>query len=443
MSVSHSIPSSDRRWLKVLVAGAALVTVTFGIRQVFGLFVVPISTELGGGVQTIALAIAVQNLIWGFSSPVFGAMADRIGAWKVAILGAAIYTAGLLSTAYIVSPGGVFLGQALIGLGLGSAGISIALGAVGRVVPPGRRSIAFGLVTSFGSFGQFALLPVTQMMIGTYGWQQALVVLSFLMAAMTAMALGMRSDQQAKTAEVARELSTGEALRVAVRSRDYLLLTAGFFVCGLQLVFITTHLPVFLFDNGVDAEIASWSLALVGLFNIVGAFVCGWLGSNCQTQDAGDGLSSSRRHHVRLLPAAGDTGIGADLRSDDGASLAWHHPADKRLIVTFFGPKHLSMLYGIAFTSHQIGSFVGSWLGGVVYDMTASYTIMWWLNVGAALFAFGVNWIIREAPVDTPRPSRQPPDGSHLTCETIQACSPSQRSASRAAMQPMPAAVTA
>ena len=148
MSVSHSIPSSDRRWLKVLVAGAALVTVTFGIRQVFGLFVVPISTELGGGVQTIALAIAVQNLIWGFSSPLFGAMADRIGAWKVAILGAAIYTAGLLSTAYIVSPGGVFLGQALIGLGLGSAGISIAIGAVGRVVPPGRRSIAFGLVTS-------------------------------------------------------------------------------------------------------------------------------------------------------------------------------------------------------------------------------------------------------------------------------------------------------
>ena len=224
MSVSHSIPSSDRRWLKVLVAGAALVTVTFGIRQVFGLFVVPISTELGGGVQTIALAIAVQNLIWGFSSPLFGAMADRIGAWKVAILGAAIYTAGLLSTAYIVSPGGVFLGQALIGLGLGSAGISIAIGAVGRVVPPGRRSIAFGLVTSFGSFGQFALLPVTQMMIGTYGWQQALVILSFLMAAMTAMALGMRTDQQAKTAGVARELSTGEALRVAVLEDNALIL---------------------------------------------------------------------------------------------------------------------------------------------------------------------------------------------------------------------------
>ncbi len=387
MSVSHSIPSSDRRWLKVLVAGAALVTVTFGIRQVFGLFVVPISTELGGGVQTIALAIAVQNLIWGFSSPLFGAMADRIGAWKVAILGAAIYTAGLLSTAYIVSPGGVFLGQALIGLGL--------------------RSIAFGLLTSFGSFGQFALLPVTQMMIGTYGWQQALVILSFLMAAMTAMALGMRTDQQAKTAEVARELSTGEALRVAVRSRDYLLLTAGFFVCGLQLVFITTHLPVFLFDNGVDAEIASWSLALVGLFNIVGAFVCGWLGSKLSKRKTLATVYLLRGVIMCaffLLPVTPASALifGAMM------GLLWLGtiPLTSGLIVTFFGPKHLSMLYGIAFTSHQIGSFVGSWLGGVVYDMTASYTIMWWLNVGAALFAFGVNWIIREAPVDTP--SAQP-----------------------------------
>ena len=407
MTVSHPIPSSDRRWLKVLVAGAALVTVTFGIRQVFGLFVVPISTDLGGGVQTIALAIAVQNLIWGFSSPLFGAMADRIGAWKVAILGATIYTAGLLSTAYIVSPGGVFLGQALIGLGLGSAGISIAIGAVGRVVPPGRRSIAFGLVTSFGSFGQFALLPVTQMMIGTYGWQQALVILSFLMAAMTAMALGMRTDQQAKTAEVARELSTGEALRVAVRSRDYLLLTAGFFVCGLQLVFITTHLPVFLFDNGVNAEIASWSLALVGLFNIVGAFVCGWLGSKLSKRKTLATVYLLRGIIMCaffLLPVTPASALifGAMM------GLLWLGtiPLTSGLIVTFFGPKHLSMLYGIAFTSHQIGSFVGSWLGGVVYDMTASYTIMWWLNVGAALFAFGVNWIIREAPVDTP--SAQP-----------------------------------
>ena len=403
-SPSSTLPASGP-WLRVLIVGAALVTVTFGIRQVFGLFVVPMSMTLDTGVQMIALAIAVQNLIWGFSSPFFGALADRIGAWKVAMIGAAIYTCGLLSSALIVSPGGVFLGQALIGLGLGSAGISIAIGAVGRVVPPERRSIAFGLVTSFGSFGQFALLPVTQMLIGDHGWQMALLILSFLTAAMMAMALGMRTAPQARTADVA-ELSTAEALRVAVRSRDYILLTAGFFVCGLQLVFITTHLPVFLFDNGVDASIASWALALIGLFNIVGAFVCGWLG----------GKLSKRKTLATVYLLRGVIMCGFFLLPVTPVSalvfgammgLLWLGtiPLTSGLIVTFFGPKHLSMLYGIAFASHQVGSFVGSWLGGIVYDMTASYSIMWWLNVGAALFAFTVNWIIREAPV---APTAQP-----------------------------------
>ena len=403
-SPSSTLPASVP-WLRVLIVGAALVTVTFGIRQVFGLFVVPMSMALDTGVQMIALAIAVQNLIWGFSSPFFGALADRIGAWKVAMIGAAIYTCGLLSSALIVSPGGVFLGQALIGLGLGSAGISIAIGAVGRVVPPERRSIAFGLVTSFGSFGQFALLPVTQMLIGDHGWQMALLILSFLTAAMMAMALGMRTAPQARTADVA-ELSTAEALRVAVRSRDYILLTAGFFVCGLQLVFITTHLPVFLFDNGVDASIASWALALIGLFNIVGAFVCGWLG----------GKLSKRKTLATVYLLRGIIMCGFFLLPVTPVSalvfgammgLLWLGtiPLTSGLIVTFFGPKHLSMLYGIAFASHQVGSFVGSWLGGIVYDMTASYSIMWWLNVGAALFAFTVNWIIREAPV---APTAQP-----------------------------------
>ena len=399
MSLSSSTQPTSAPWLRVLIVGAALVTVTFGIRQVFGLFVVPMSVALDTGVQMIALAIAVQNLIWGFSSPFFGALADRIGAWKVAMIGAAIYTCGLLSSALIVSPGGVFLGQALIGLGLGSAGISIAIGAVGRVVPPERRSIAFGLVTSFGSFGQFALLPVTQMLIGDHGWQMALLILSFLTAAMMAMALGMRTAPQARTADVA-ELSTAEALRVAVRSRDYILLTAGFFVCGLQLVFITTHLPVFLFDNGVDASIASWSLALIGLFNIVGAFVCGWLGgklSKRKTLATVYLLRGVIMCSFFLLPVTPVSALvfGASM------GLLWLGtiPLTSGLIVTFFGPKHLSMLYGIAFASHQVGSFVGSWLGGLVYDMTASYSIMWWLNVAAALFAFTVNWIIREEPV--------------------------------------------
>ena len=219
MTTSSAPSSMPPRWLGVLMASSVIVTITFGIRQVFGLFVVPMSDALGSGVQMVALAIAIQNLVWGFTSPLFGAL-DRFGAWKVAILGLCIYAGGLLSSALIVSPAGLYLGQILIGMGLGSAGISIALGAVGRVVPAEKRSLAFGLVTSFGSFGQFALLPVTQMMMGEYGWQMTLVLLSFLTGSMIAMALGMRTSSGAKTAEIA-EQTTGEALRMAVRSRDY------------------------------------------------------------------------------------------------------------------------------------------------------------------------------------------------------------------------------
>ena len=392
-------------WLRVLIASAALVTVTFGIRQVFGLFVLPLSDALGSGVQLVALAIAIQNLVWGFSSPLFGALADRIGAWKVAILGAAIYTAGLLASAYIVTPSGLFLGQALIGLGLGSAGISIAIGAVGRVVPPGRRSLAFGLVTSFGSFGQFALLPITQMLFSDHGWQMALLLLSFLTAAAMAVALGLRGAPAARTAEVA-ELTTAEALRVAAGSRDYLLLTAGFFVCGLQLVFITTHLPVFLGDRSVPPHIASWALALIGLFNIIGAFVCGWLGGHVSQRKALATVYLLRgiiMCSFFMLPVSPTSALvfGAAM------GLLWLGtiPLTSGLIVVFFGPKHLSMLYGIVFASHQVGSFVGSWLGGVLYDITGNYDFMWWLNVAAALFAFAVNWMIREQPVTGAQPA--------------------------------------
>ena len=391
-------------WLRVLIASAALVTVTFGIRQVFGLFVLPMSDALGSGVQLVALAIAIQNLVWGFSSPLFGALADRIGAWKVAMLGAAIYTVGLLASAFIVTPSGLFLGQALIGLGLGSAGISIAIGAVGRVVPPERRSLAFGLVTSFGSFGQFALLPVTQILISDHGWQMALLLLSFLTAAAMAVALGLRGAPAVRTAEIA-ELTTAEALRVAAGSRDYLLLTAGFFVCGLQLVFITTHLPVFLGDRGLPPHIASWALALVGLLNIVGAFVCGWLGGHVSKRKALATVYLLRdiiMCSFFMLPVTPTSALifGAAM------GLLWLGtiPLTSGLIVVFFGPKHLSMLYGIVFASHQVGSFVGSWLGGVLYDITGNYDFMWWLNVAAALFAFGVNWMIREQPVASPQP---------------------------------------
>ena len=402
MSTATPAASPQYRWVLIMLSGAALVSITLGIRQVFGLFLIPISTELNSGVQIFALAIAVQNLVWGASSPLFGAVADKYGAWRVAAFGLLVFAAGLLSMAMVVNEAGIFLGQILIGIGIGSAGISIAVGAVARAAPPAKRSLAMGLVTSFGSFGQFALVPVTQIFMTEHGWQFALVMLSALSASMIAVSLGLRTPAGRASPPVeGAVLTTGAALRQATSSRDYILLTVGFFVCGLQLVFITTHLPTYLRDAGLSAEIAGWSLSLIGLFNIVGAFICGWLGGVMSKKKA---LASVYLLRGLVIVAFITVPASPFIALFFGAAmgLLWLGtiPLTSGLIVTFFGPRHLSMLYGLVFFSHQIGSFVGAWLGGLWSDMFGNYEAMWWLNAAAGLFAFIVNWAIREPQPD-------------------------------------------
>lgn len=402
MSTATPVASPQYRWGLIMLSGAALVSITLGIRQVFGLFLIPISIELNSGVQIFSLAIAIQNLVWGASSPVFGAVADKYGAWRVAAFGLLVFAAGLLSMALVVNEAGIFLGQILIGIGIGSAGISIAVGAVARAAPPAKRSLAMGLVTSFGSFGQFALVPVTQIFMTEHGWQFALVMLSALSASMIAVTLGLRSPAGRASPPVeGTVLTTGAALRRATSSRDYILLTVGFFVCGLQLVFITTHLPTYLRDAGLSAEIAGWSLSLIGLFNIVGAFICGWLGGVMSKKKA---LASVYLLRGLVIVAFITVPPNPFMALFFGAAmgLLWLGtiPLTSGLIVTFFGPRHLSMLYGLVFFSHQIGSFVGAWLGGLWYDVFGNYEAMWWLNAAAGLFAFIVNWSIREPQPD-------------------------------------------
>jgi MFS family permease len=380
-----------------MLSAAALVSVTFGIRQIFGLFLVPISIEIGSGLQMFSLAIAVQNLVWGLSSPFFGALADKYGAWRVAAFGTLVYAVGLLCMAFMVNEAGLFLGQILIGMGLGSAGISIAVGAVARAAPPEKRSLAMGLVTSFGSFGQFALVPVAQILMTQNGWQFAIVILSAVVASMVAFSLGMRVPAgDARPLEGAVQTASS-ALREATSSRDYILLTLGFFVCGLQLVFITTHLPTYLRDSGLGGDTASWSLALIGLFNIIGAFVCGWLGGIVSKKKT---LAIVYLLRGLIIVAFISLPPSPPLALIFGAAmgLLWLGtiPLTSGLIVTFFGPRHLSMLYGLVFLSHQLGSFVGAWLGGIWYDWYGNYEAMWWLNAGAGLFAFAINWAIRE-----------------------------------------------
>ena len=392
------IPSSLRqRWLVIMLAGATLVSATLGIRQVFGLFLQPISMELGAGFQLFSLAIAIQNLVWGLSSPVFGAAADRYGPWRVATMGALLYGGGLFLMASFVTDAGIFIGQILIGLGLGSAGISIAIGAVARAAPPEKRSLAMGLVTSFGSFGQFALVPMTQILMVQGGWQFALLMLSVIMASMVAVAMGLRTPAGSARPIEGPILTIGATLQQAVSSRDYILLTVGFFVCGLQLVFITTHLPTYLHDAGLSPDISSWALALIGLFNIIGAFVCGWLGGVVSKKKSLATVYLLRGITIAAFILIPPTPVTA-LLFGACMGLLWLGtiPLTSGLIVVFFGPRYLSMLYGLVFLSHQIGSFVGAWLGGIWYDWFGNYEAMWWLNAAAGLFAFAVNWAIRE-----------------------------------------------
>ena len=390
-----------QRWIVIMLAGSALVSATLGIRQVFGLFLQPISIELGTGFQLFSLAIAVQNLVWGLSSPLFGAAADRHGPWRVAAIGALLYGGGLFLMASYVTEAGIFIGQILIGLGLGSAGISVAIGAVARAAPPEKRSLAMGLVTSFGSFGQFALVPLTQILMVNGGWQFALLMLSVIMASMVAVAMGLRSPANRVSPVEGPDLTIGAALQQAVSSRDYILLTVGFFVCGLQLVFITTHLPTYLHDSGLSPNVSSWALALIGLFNIVGAFVCGWLGGVVSKKKSLATVYLLRGITIAAFILIPPTPVTA-LLFGACMGLLWLGtiPLTSGLIVVFFGPRYLSMLYGLVFLSHQIGSFVGAWLGGIWYDWFGNYEAMWWLNAAAGLFAFIVNWAIRE-----PRPA--------------------------------------
>lgn len=392
---------SQRPWTVLLMAAAFLVVITLGIRQSFGLFLLPITEALGTGREVFSLGLAFQNLLWGISSPFAGALADKYGAGRIAAIGTIFYAGGLAVMAGFVTPGGMMMGHLMIGIGLGSAGVSIALGAVARAVAPEKRSLALGMVTSIGSFGQFAILPITQIFIDGYGWQVSLLLLSGLSASMLASCLLLARDEtvrDVRTADIAK-ITMNSMLKTALSSTDYLLLTVGFFVCGIQVVFIATHLPTYLQDAGISPDIASWALGLVGLFNIIGSLLAGWLGSFISKKKLLAWLYLMRSLTILGFLALPPSPISA-LLFGAAMGLLWLGtiPLTSGLIMVFFGPAFLSMLYGIAFFSHQIGSFLGAWLGGWIYDNLESYDLMWWIIIGSGVFAFIINLMIDERP---------------------------------------------
>ena len=377
--------------------GAALIAITMGLRQSFGLLQLPYTENLALGREAFSLAIAMQNLMWGFASPFFGAFADRRGPVPAAIAGVFCYVAGLLCMAAATGGATVVLAQMLVGLGMAGAGFSVVLGAVGKAVRPEKRSLALAFVTAGGSLGQFALVPVARVFIDGFGATGGVVAMAGVAALMLMFAPGLKLPEGAPRAGA--EHKSGAVLGRALHSRDYVLLSLGFFVCGFQVVFVATHFPAYLQDMEVPNanNVAAWSLALVGLFNIFGTLACGWLGDRFPKKNVLTVFYLMRSVVMILFLALPLTGFSA-LVFGALIGLFWLGtvPLTSGLIAVFFGPRHMSMLYGVTFLSHQAGSFLGAWSGGAVFDATGSYDAVWTCSILLGVFAAAMHWPIRE-----------------------------------------------
>jgi MFS family permease len=391
-------------WL-IIAAGCLIALITFGPRSVMGFFQLPMLADTGWDRTTFALAMAIQNLFWGAGQPIFGAIADKFGTWRVLVLSAVLYCAGLLTMAFADAPIWLHVGGGiLVGLGVAAGSFGIILAAFARNVAPEQRSLAFGMGTAAGSAGMFVFAPITQGLISSYGWSDALVYLAILMLIIPVLAYPLRGNSNSgsqKQSDV--DQSIGAALREAFSHQSYVLLTAGFFVCGFQVAFITAHFPAYIGDIGIDASYAVIAIALIGFFNIIGSLAAGYLGQRHSKPIMLVLIYLGRSIAVTaflLLPQTGTSVVVFSIVM----GLLWLStvPPTNALVAIMFGTRYLGMLGGLVFFSHQIGSFLGVWLGGYLYDRLGSYDPVWWLGVGLGLFAAAVHWPIRERPVDRP-----------------------------------------
>ena len=382
----------------VLLGSALILALSLGVRHGFGLFLPPMSAQFGWGREVFAFAIALQNLIWGLAQPFTGALADRFGAAKVVIVGGVLYAVGLLLMGLSDSPLSLSLSAGLlIGIGLSGTSFSVILGVVGRALPPQNRSMGVGIASAAGSFGQFAMLPGTLGLIGWLGWSAALLVLGLLVALIVPL-VSMLKDRPLPT--LGGEQTLKEALHEACSHSGFWLLAFGFFVCGFQVVFIGIHLPAYLVDQHLPATVGTTVLALIGLFNIFGTYTAGWLGGRMSKPRLLTGLYLARSVVIVLFLWAPVTQFSAYLFGMVMGFL-WLStvPLTNGTVATMFGVRNLSMLGGIVFLFHQLGAFLGGWLGGVVYDQTGSYDLIWQVSIGLSLLAAALNVPVRERPV--------------------------------------------
>jgi MFS family permease len=394
--------SSSLPWL-IIICGSLIAALTFGPRSAMGFFQLPMLAEKGWDRTTFGLAMAIQNLAWGLGTPIFGAIADRYGTWRVLALSGVMYAGGLALMAASPNETALHLGGGiLVGLGVAAGSFGIVLAAFARNVPAERRSLAFGIGTAAGSAGMFFFAPLSQGLIDAFGWYDTLVIMSFMMLAIPVLAIPLRGNSKSgQFSQLEFDQSIGQALREAFSHHSYLLLVSGFFVCGFQVAFITAHFPAYVADIGIEARYAVIALALIGFFNIIGSLASGFIGQRYPKPIFLALIYISRSVLVTaflLFPQTPATVITFSVIM----GLLWLStvPPTNALVAIMFGTRYLGMLGGIVFLSHQIGSFLGVWLGGYLYDLYGSYDPVWWLGVALGIFAAIVHWPIREAPVE-------------------------------------------
>ena len=386
---------------QVLVCGAAIVTLSMGIRHGFGLWLQPITQSQGWSRETFAFAIALQNLTWGISGIFAGMLADRFGAFRVVIGGALLYALGLAGMA--AAPTALlFSASAGVLIGLAQAGTTYAIiyGVIGRNVAPDRRSWAMGIAAAAGSFGQFLMVPTEGFLISSFGWQDALVILGLASLLIMPLAWGLREPGFDGGAAPKRDQTIFQALQEAFQYPSFQLLMAGYFVCGFQVVFIGVHMPSYLRDKGLSPEVASYSLALIGLFNVFGTYAAGVLGQRLEKRKILAFIYLARAIAISLFLLVPLSPLTVYVFSGM-MGLLWLStvPPTNATVAQIFGVAHLSMLSGFVFFSHQIGSFMGVWLGGYLYDRTGSYDVVWYIAIALGVLAAVVNLPIKESTI--------------------------------------------
>ena len=403
-TVSAREPSIAWRTPAVIVlCGCLCAVLTFGLRSSLGFFLTPISQEHGWGRDVFAFAIALQNLLWGLGQPFAGAIADRFGTVRVLSAGSVLYALGLIGMSYSTTPGMLNLkAGVLLGFGLAGASFTIVIASFGKLVPERWRSLSFGAGTAAGSFGQFLFSPLSVYLNDAIGWHTTLIVFGFavLLIVPLSMALATRKGEAAAARAALAPQSLKHALREAFSHRSYVLLTLGYFTCGFQLAFITTHMPAYLADRGISAQVGGWTIAVIGLFNIIGSLYSGWLGGRMPKRYILAVIYFMRALAIFAFISFPVTPV-TSLIFGASMGLLWLStvPPTSALVQIMFGTRWLAMLVGFSFFSHQVGGFLGVWLGGLVFERTGSYDAVWWLSILFGVLSALINLPIVEQPV--------------------------------------------